>query len=95
MNTTKVEKSSGQFEKGHEKIGGRKKGTPNKRTVEITERLKDEDILGSLIEIAKTTDEESIKVKIYLDLLRYCYPQRKAIEFTQDIELPVINIKGI
>jgi hypothetical protein len=27
--------------------------------------------------------------------LKYVYPQRKAVEFTQEIELPVINIKGI
>ena len=30
---------SGQFRKGHQKTGGRKKGTPNRRPAEITEAI--------------------------------------------------------
>lgn len=96
-NISKVDKSRNKAgrKKGGEKTGGRKKGTPNKRTADITERLKDEDIVGSLLEIAHTTQDESTKVTVYKELMKYVYPQRKAVEFTQEIELPVINIKGI
>ena len=93
--STKVLKNSGQFTQGHIKKGGRKKGTPNKRTSDIIERLKDNDIVGSLLDIAQNTDKDEIKVTIYKELLKYIYPQRKAVEFAQDIELPVINIKGL
>ena len=93
---SKVEKNSGKFEKGHTKTGGRKKGTPNKRTADIIERLKGEDIVGSLLEIAHTTEKEETKVTVYKELLKYVYPQRKAVEIeTENIPMPVINIKGI
>ncbi len=78
------------------KTGGRKKGTPNKRTADIIERLKKEDIVGSLLEIAHTSENEDTKVTVYKELLKYCYPQRKAIDLqTDEIKLPEINIKGI
>ena len=69
-----------KFIKGHRKIGGRRKGTPNKKTSEIIERLKDEDIVGSLLEIANTTEKEEIKLKVYIELMKYVYPQRKAVD---------------
>lgn len=95
--TVKVNKNNGQFKKGAKRPAGagRKKGTPNKRTADIIERLKGEDIVGELLEIAHTTEKEETKVTVYKELLKYVYPQRKAVEFTQDIELPVIKIKGI
>lgn len=84
-----------KVEKSRKKTGGRQKGTPNKRTADIIERLKGVDIVGELLEIAKTTEKEETKVTVYKELLKYVYPQRKAVEFAQEIELPVINIKGI
>lgn len=88
--------NKGKFIKGREKTGGRKKGTPNKRTNDIIERLKDEDIVGNLLEIAKTTDKEEIKVTVYKELLKYTYPQRKAVDISaENIPMPQINIEGI
>jgi len=59
QNNTKVVENSAGFQKGHEKIGGRTKGTPNKST-----RLKNEvfDILDSR--------KAEIKEIPILDLLR-------------------------
>ena len=84
--TAKVEKNSGQFKKGQAKPAnsGRKKGTPNKRTAEIAERLKGVDIVGELLEIARTTEKEETKVAVYKELLKYAYPQLKAVELDLD-----------
>lgn len=81
-NSSKIEENSGRFKKGQAKPAnsGRKKGTPNKRTVDIMERLKGVDLVGEMLEIAHTTDKDEIKVTIYKELMKYCYPQRKAVE---------------
>lgn len=83
-----------KFIKEHRKIGGRRKGTPNKKTSEIIERLKDEDIVGSLLEIANTTEKEEVKLRVYIELMKYIYPQRKAIEMNNDIGGYVVNINN-
>ena len=76
------------------KTGGRQKGTPNKRTADIIERLKDEDIVGSLLDIAKTTDKEETKVTVYKELMKYVYPQRKALDATLSGEGFVVNVNN-
>ena len=89
--------SNGQFTKGHKKVegSGRKKGTPNKKTADIIERLKGVDIVGELLEIARTTEKEETKVTVYKELMKYVYPQRKAVEIANEVELPPIKIEGI
>ena len=88
-------KTRGGSKKG-ERRGGRQKGTPNKRTVEFIEALGNCNPLESLIEIVETTDNEGLKASICLTLLKYLYPQRKAIEVSNEKkELPIINIEGI
>ena len=76
--------SHGRFQAGMKrpKFGGRQKGTPNKRTVELLSKLEelDYDPLEKLIIIAnddKTSTE--LKTKINLELLSYIYPKRKAV----------------
>ena len=87
-------KTRGGSKKG-ERRGGRKKGTPNKRTADIIERLQGVDIVGELLLIAATTEKEETKVTVYKELMKYVYPQRKAVEIANDIELPEFNIKGL
>lgn len=77
---TKVEKNSGKFQKGHTKTGGRKKGTPNKKTLDIMERLKGVDLVGEMLEIAKSAEKDELKVAVYKELMKYVYPQRKAVD---------------
>lgn len=64
------------------KTGGRQKGTPNKRTQELLDKLRELnfDPLENLVVIAndETTSTE-LKVKINIELLNYVYPKRKAI----------------
>jgi len=75
------------FTKGHRKIGGRRKGTPNKKTVmRVEELLLQLDIspIGKLIELAEsdlaTIDQ---KISCYKEIARYTYPRLKA----QDIKI--------
>ena len=72
------------FEKGHSKIGGRKKGTPNKVTL-----IRADDLLlqlginpiQKLIEIAES-DEASLDQRInsYKEIAKYTYPRLKLQE---------------
>jgi len=85
------------FKKGDKKPSnsGRKKGTPNKKTKELMEVLGSFSPAEELIRIYNSTENEELKAGICKDLLKYVYPQRKAVEMTGDIELPEIKIKGI
>ena len=74
------------------KTGGRKKGTPNKKTTELMELLGDYNPVTRLIEIAK--DENTpldMQVKINLDLMPYIYPKRKSIDMNTD-DMPEVKI---
>ena len=77
------------------KTGGRKKGTPNKRTLDFVENLGNYNPLESLLRIVQDeTTPLDTKIRINLDLLPYIYPKRKAIELRdKDCELPPIVIR--
>jgi hypothetical protein len=67
------------------KTGGRTAGVPNKRTVELTERLAALgcDPLAGLVQItADPTAELALRAKVLSDLLPYMYPKRKALELS-------------
>jgi hypothetical protein len=80
------------FEKGHAKIGGRKKGTPNNKTL-----IRADDLLlqlginpiQRLIELAES-DEATIdhKINCYKEIAKYTYPKFKSqdmrIEYQQE-----------
>ena len=75
------------FESGHQKIGGRQKGTPNKNTIiKADELLLQLDInpIQKLIELAES-DEATIEHKIncYKEIAKYTYPKHKS----QDIRV--------
>jgi len=70
--------------KGTPKTGGRKAGTPNKRTFDATalaERL-GYDPLEAMIELARTTRDEGIKVACHRECAKYVYPQRRQTELS-------------
>jgi hypothetical protein len=75
------------FEKGHTKIGGRKKGTHNKKTlIRADDLLLQLDInpIQKLIELAES-DEATIdhKINCYKEIAKYTYPKHKS----QDIRI--------
>ena len=75
------------FEKGHTKIGGRQKGSPNKKTLlKAVDLLLDLNInpIQKLIEIAES-DEATIdhRINCYKEISKYTYPKLKS----QDIRI--------
>jgi hypothetical protein len=91
------------------KSGGRKKGTPNKKTLALQEMLDEKGInpIDGLIETLEELNaiecyepEDKIsraksKANIYLELMQYLFPKRKAIEFaetTQDLVREIFDI---
>lgn len=87
----------GKFKVGEKRPAnaGRKKGTPNKKTKELIEILGAFNPAEKLVEIFNETDDKDLKASIAKELMKYVYPQRKAVEMTGDVQLPEINIKGI
>ena len=72
------------FEQGHEKLGGRKQGTPNKKTlIKVDDLLIELDVnpIQRLIEIAES-DLTSIdqKINCYKEIAKYSYPKFKSQE---------------
>ena len=76
------------MDKQGNKTGGRKKGTPNKRTKELIEVFGDYNPAESLLEILKSDRVPvDLKIKINLDLMGYLYPKRKSVESKEQIAL--------
>ena len=72
------------FEQGHSKIGGRKKGTPNKVTlIKADDLLLELDVnpIQKLIEIAES-DEATFdqRINCYKEIDKYTYPRFKSQE---------------
>lgn len=69
------------------KTGGRTKGTPNKDTSDLVERLRvlDCDPLEGMVQIA--TNEAyapELRGRMYAELAQYLYPKRRATEVKVD-----------
>lgn len=67
--------------KGLPKTGGRKKGTPNKNTLSLLQRLQelDFDLVGELIKGIQKQDGDR-QVDSLLKLMEFIYPKRKPLE---------------
>lgn len=70
------------------KTGGRVKGTPNKRTLDIQQRL-DElncDPIEGMARIAmNATYEPELRGRMFAELAQYVAPKRKALEIAADV----------
>ncbi len=67
------------------KAGGRKKGTPNKKTQNLAELIEENyagfDPILELIKLSKSDKAPiDLKVSILKDVTQYIYPRRKSIE---------------
>ena len=75
------------FENGHEKLGGRLKGTPNKKTlIKADDLLLELDVnpIQRLIEIAESAESTiDQKINCYKEIAKYTYPKHKS----QDIRI--------
>jgi hypothetical protein len=77
---------------GSERIGGRQKGTPNKKTAELQDRVKK--FMNSmgiknfdpLVALAGISQDKStplkLKVEALKELSQYFHPKRRAVEFS-------------
>ena len=80
---TKVVKSSKRGASKGERRGGREKGTPNKRTLILSEDLGDLAVAKELVALfkqAKDKNDMQMMFQILSTLMKYLYPQRKAVE---------------
>src|SRR5207249_4072903 len=71
---------------GH-KTGGRKAGTPNKKTREVAELLRSLncDPIRGMAEIAMNEQNSpDLRGRMYSDLAQYVYPKRKAVQLSSD-----------
>jgi len=90
------------FKEGHTKIGGRQKGTPNKKTlIRADELLLQLGInpIQKLIELAES-DEATIdhKINCYKEIAKYTYPKHRSqdISLNQTNEMPgTIQVKVV
>lgn len=86
----KVDKNSEKKTRGGskpgERRGGRQKGTPNKKTLEFVEALGSFDPVNALIDLYEKTKDDGIKLGCLKEMLKYIYPQRKAIEMSSEEE---------
>ncbi len=79
---------------GLPKTGGRTKGTPNRATLQLKEKI---DAIGydPLIELAKLAMKDKTPVEIafrcHAEVAAYIYPKRKPVDASNS-EGPVINI---
>ena len=75
------------FKTGHKKLGGRKAGSKNKRTLarrSLEEILisKNVDPLKKLLDLLRKGDlDDKTKAYLWKDLLEFLYPKLKAIDF--------------
>jgi hypothetical protein len=77
--------SGNRGSKPGEKRGGRQKGTPNKRTLAVTDKLAALgcDPIQRMAQIAMNEEVEvTIRARLLTELAQYIAPKRKAVEVT-------------
>ena len=82
---------------GLPKTGGRQRGTPNKVTRSVIEKLEALgcDPIEGLARIAmQPSTSIPDKIRCYLELAQYVYPKRKPLEVSDDQD-PVISVTTI
>ena len=65
------------------KTGGRLRGVPNKKTLELSQKIHQlglDPVEGLAAILAQAATSNELKVKIYCELMPYLYPKRKVIE---------------
>lgn len=86
------------FQKGHKKLGGRKRGTKNLLSREVAARLEELnfDPIATMVAIAQTpgTAPELI-FRISAEVANYVWPKRKSIEHSGIAGDPIeLNVSG-
>lgn len=76
--------------KGFPKTGGRKKGTPNRASLPVTEICQTNGCspIEVLIEFCKSKNPQ-LRFQAAKELCQYLHPKRKAIELSGEIKNPI------
>lgn len=82
------------------RTGGRKRGTPNRRTQAVIERLEalSCDPLEGMVQIAQQAQQEgdlSLAGAMFKELAQYIYPKRKAIEVQEHSIVEQVGIRVV
>ena len=75
-----------------ERRGGRQKGTPNKRTLDVADRLKTlgcDPIEGMALIAMDESNTPELRGKMFSELAQYIAPKRKAVEHSTDPDAPM------
>jgi hypothetical protein len=79
------------FQKGHSKLGGRKRGIPNMIKGDVRALL-DELGCNPVMDMAQMAMDDSVdirtRVRLLVKLAGLVYPQLKAVEYTESIGRP-------
>jgi hypothetical protein len=74
------------FQPGHERSGGRQKGTPNKkRSLEEVCEEKGIDPFAALLEMAQDQSDKHLRFQALKEVCQYLYPKRKTLEHSGEI----------
>lgn len=79
ISNVEINRKAGR-KKGTAKTGGRVKGTPNKKTKMLLDVLGSFDPANELMKLYRKAESLDVKVTICKELMKYVYPQRRAIE---------------
>lgn len=73
---------------------GRKKGTPNRKTQLLEEILSAQGVspVNEILKMLPALDPKQ-QVDVYLELLGYLFPKRKAMEMHLESRSPLANVK--
>ena len=74
---------------GLPKTGGRKKGTPNKKTKDVMELLESMGCnpIERLVSIAEDPEVDvAVRVRIYAELASYIFPKRKSMSIDMSVK---------
>jgi hypothetical protein len=81
------------FEKGHKKLGGRKKGTKNKSNLMAKFEECNFDVIAAIIE-SIAAQPEYMRADTLIKLLEFMYPKKKAMDVSllspQDV-VPIVK----
>jgi len=80
------------------KTGGRIKGTPNKRTLEVMLRLENigcDPIEGMARLAMDPSNSPELRGKMYSELAQYLYPKRRATELNIDDQPSALQVTWI
>ena len=80
------------------KTGGRRAGTPNKKSTVVSERFEELglDPVKELTAIALSPEVDvELRARVLMDLMGYLYPKRKALDVSPTAAKPVVFNIGI